>query len=223
MNKYDFLYCITHPKCFVNLNLSFSQEGEDMIIDELLEYRKNGFYVDLGAHHPIHLSNTHKFYVRGWRGLNVDAMPGSMESFRRYRERDINIEAGISDTSGNLTFYEFDEPAVNTLDDSEAEEKIKKGYTLIKKENIKVYNVMELLDKYVPLDVSIDMMDIDIEGLDVRIVAAIDWDKYHPSIVMIEKSEEDRKSAHATNEVLVNAGYELVASTSRTAIYRTNQ
>src|SRR5580658_8816405 len=78
---------------------SFSQEGEDMILASFFEGKKNGFYVDVGAHHPKRFSNTHHFYIRGWRGINVDATPGSMKLFRRTRPDDINIEAAVSDQS----------------------------------------------------------------------------------------------------------------------------
>ena len=53
MNRYDFVHCIKNYNALKDLNLSFSQEGEDMVIDELLKGKKESFYVDLGAHHPI--------------------------------------------------------------------------------------------------------------------------------------------------------------------------
>jgi len=64
---------------------SYSQEGEDMILRRIFEDNETGFYVDVGAHHPARFSNTNYFYKRGWRGLNIDAMPGSMSKFKKYR------------------------------------------------------------------------------------------------------------------------------------------
>ena len=72
---------------------SYSQEGEDMLLDRFLEDRSVGFYVDVGAHHPKRFSNTYRLYCRGWRGLNIDANPGSMTLFQKLRPRDINVEA----------------------------------------------------------------------------------------------------------------------------------
>lgn len=40
---------------------SFSQEGEDLIVHNILYERENGFYVDVGAHHPLRFSNTYAF------------------------------------------------------------------------------------------------------------------------------------------------------------------
>ena len=59
-------------------NISYSQEGEDLILERFFEGKEIGFFVDIGAHHPMRFSNTYIFYLKGWRGINVDATPGSM-------------------------------------------------------------------------------------------------------------------------------------------------
>lgn len=43
---------------------TYSQEGEDRLTDRLLGGRKNGFYIDIGAHHPRRFSNTYYFTGR---------------------------------------------------------------------------------------------------------------------------------------------------------------
>ena len=52
--------------------LSFSQEGEDLILNRFLGKKEKGFYVDIGAHDPKRFSNTNIFYERGWTGINID-------------------------------------------------------------------------------------------------------------------------------------------------------
>ena len=49
-------------------SLCYSQEGEDMILSKIFGGQKSGFYVDVGAHHPLRFSNTYLFYLRGWGG-----------------------------------------------------------------------------------------------------------------------------------------------------------
>jgi len=94
---------------------SFSQEGEDMILQRIFSGKNDGFFVDVGAHHPTRFSNTYLFYLKGWRGINIDAAPGSMTAFRKVRPADINIECPVSDKSDIATFYIFNEPALNTF------------------------------------------------------------------------------------------------------------
>src|SRR6187431_556967 len=103
---------------------SYSQEGEDLILNRILEKKTCGFYVDVGAHHPKRFSNTYLFYQKGWRGINIDAMPGSMAEFRNFRPRDINIEAAVG-AAKEIPFYVFDEKALNTFDSNLAEERKK--------------------------------------------------------------------------------------------------
>ena len=112
-------------------NRCYGQDGEDLILNRLLDGQMQGFYVDVGAHHPIRFSNTYLFYERGWTGINIDAMPGSMKKFRKLRPRDINVECGVASSSGKLTFHRFNEPALNTFDDVEAANKNKPPYHLI--------------------------------------------------------------------------------------------
>ena len=40
---------------------SYSQEGEDLILNRIFEYQQKGFYIDVGAHHPKRFSNTYFF------------------------------------------------------------------------------------------------------------------------------------------------------------------
>ncbi|MCX2716544.1 hypothetical protein OQH61_02215 [Helicobacter sp. MIT 21-1697] len=81
-------------------NKSYAQQGEDLILQEMLNNIQYGFYVDVGAHHPFRFSNTYLFYQKGWKGINIDAMPNSMKLFSRFRPRDINIECGIALNGG---------------------------------------------------------------------------------------------------------------------------
>src|SRR5437868_6288327 len=83
--------------------MSYSQDGEDLVLSRFLSSENKGFYVDVGAHHPTRFSNTYFFYKKGWRGINIDAMPGSMIAFDKMRPRDTNVEAAISDNDSEIT------------------------------------------------------------------------------------------------------------------------
>jgi hypothetical protein len=94
----------------------YSQEGEDVVLARFFEgLGRTGFYVDIGAHHPVGFSNTFYFYRRGWHGVNVDALPGTAKLFQRMRPRDKTIECGVGLEQGVMTYFAFNEPALNTL------------------------------------------------------------------------------------------------------------
>jgi len=116
---------------------AFSQEGEDLILGRVFEGKSDGFYVDVGAHHPTLYSNTYYFYLRGWRGINIDAMPGSMTAFKAGRPRDINLEIAVAENPGKLTYHIFNYPALNTFDPALAKERHGKDiYKIIERREI---------------------------------------------------------------------------------------
>ena len=52
--------------------ISFSQFGEDLLINKIFKKINYGKFLDLGSFHPIHYSNTFLLYLRGWRGININ-------------------------------------------------------------------------------------------------------------------------------------------------------
>ena len=166
---------------------SYSQEGEDMILKRIFEKQSMGFYVDVGAHHPFRFSNTYFFYKQGWNGINIDAMPGSMKLFNTFRSRDINLEIPISNCDQILTYYAFNEPALNGFSkDLSQERNGKNGYFIQQEIKLQTSKLSLVLDKHLPTDTEIDFLSIDVEGLDLDILHSIDWNKYKPKVILIE-------------------------------------
>ncbi len=193
---------------------SFSQEGEDLLLDAFFEnypqdYR--GFYVDIGAHHPFRFSNTYHFYSKGWQGINVDATPGSMNNFKRYRKRDINIEMGVGNEDKSLTFYCFNEPALNTFDEALARQREGKyNYSISKTQTVQVRSLKTILDDYLPQGTKIDFITIDVEGLDLEVLLSNDWQKYRPNLILVEsinnEVETDKIENHLKAEKYLRVG-----------------
>ena len=75
-----------------------------MILYGIFETKKNGFYIDVGAHHPK------RFLLRK---CYIDAMSGSMQFFAKSRPRDNNIEIVVALKAGYLENCVFNEPVLN--------------------------------------------------------------------------------------------------------------
>lgn len=203
---------------------SYAQEGEDLVLNRFLETKTNGFYVDIGAHHPKRFSNTYLFYKMGWRGINMDPMPGSMLEFQKHRPNDINLEIGISDKAEEMTYYLFNEPALNTFSKKEA--KAKDGlrdYRIIEEIKVKTCTLAEVLDKHVPRNTVIDFMTIDVEGLDLQVLQSNNWNVYRPKLLLIEDLDKQSLELYLGNSKLArymqDQHYELVAKTFNTLFY----
>ncbi|RDU72202.1 FkbM family methyltransferase [Helicobacter brantae] len=203
---------------------SFSQEGEDLILKRIFERQKKGFYVDVGAHHPFRFSNTYLFYKKGWRGINLDAMPESMKLFKKYRPRDINLEIPIGESDRELTYHIFNEPALNTFDASRIQEILKNPeFTLIKKIQIQIKSLKDILDQYLPKNQQIDFLSVDVEGLDFEVLKSNDWQKYRPKILLVESLGGGGIKEFLHSEVylfLSSQDYEVFAKTFNTIILR---
>jgi FkbM family methyltransferase len=166
---------------------SYSQEGEDLILLRIFEKKRTGFYVDVGAHHPFRFSNTYLFYRMGWRGINIDATPGSMKLFNKFRKRDINIEVAIGEKEDILIYYIFNEQALNTFDENLAKQRNgKMGYYIIKKLPLKVYPLSKILEEYLPIGQEIDFLNVDVEGKDFEVLKSSDWSRFRPKVVLVE-------------------------------------
>ncbi len=202
-------------------NVSYSQEGEDLILKRHFEGRGSGFYVDVGAHHPVRFSNTYYFYRKGWNGINIDAMPGSMRLFKQFRSRDTNLEIAISDSKMELDYFIFSEPALNGFSKELSETRSSKTKLLATKK-ITTLRLDEILDQHLPKGVRIDFMSIDIEGLDLQALKSNNWQKYRPEFILIEIYNLKMNELHQ-NEIysfLSAQGYELVSKSVYTCIFQ---
>ena len=203
--------------------LSYSQEGEDLILQRIFERKQSGFYVDVGAHHPKRFSNTYIFYRRGWHGINIDASPGTMAAFKRHRPRDINLEIPVSDCVEELTFYEFSDPALNGFSESLSNHRNRTTpYKIVASKKLTTLPLAEILDKHLPDGQEIDFMTIDVEGWDYKVLTSNDWKKYRPKIVLVEIVNSDLETLedNATVNFLKSKGYLVFAKCVNTWIFR---
>ncbi|MDH5645416.1 MAG: FkbM family methyltransferase [Candidatus Heimdallarchaeota archaeon] len=202
---------------------SYSQEGEDRVLYRIFEGIKSGFFVDVGAHHPRRFSNTYLFYKQGWRGINIDAMPGSMAGFKKDRPLDINLELPVSNSGKELTYYSFNEPALNGFSKelTEFRENLGAGYYVEEKTLLKTHKLSEILNNYIPQSTEIDFMTIDVEGLDFEVIQSNDWKKFRPKIILVEilNFSVDDIFDNDVYLYLKDRGYEFYAKTVNTVFF----
>lgn len=175
---------------------SFSSAGEDMILRHILgSDKQDGFFVDVGAYHPTRSSNTYFFYLNGWRGINIEARPGSKALFDRVRPGDINLEIGISGSRGELTYYFIADDS--TMNSFSREFLDHLGiFSEVKREiKVPVMPLAETLERHVPNGRVIDFMNVDVEGYDLEALRSNDWQRFRPKFVVVEdKSVDPNKS-----------------------------
>lgn len=208
----------------VNFYKSYSQDGEDMILRSMFDDlggRPNGFYIDIGALHPFRFSNTAYFYQLGWRGINIEPSPDAIRLFEQHRKNDINLNIGIGEKHEELTFYCFDEPALNSFSKELSEERNRTtSYNITGTMPIKAYPLSDVLEKHLPAGQKIDFMSIDVEGLDMAVLQSNNWEKHKPEFVLAEDLiDVEHLQKSGVYNFLVSKNYRLKAKTERTLIF----
>lgn len=163
-------------------HISFAQEGEDGILARLFENQATGLYVDVGAHHPQRFSNTYRLYLRGWRGINLDPLPGSKVLFDRWRPRDINLQAAIGADGGTIAYHRYEESAFNGLGGGGA----KHTSPLIGIDKIPTRSLASVFDEHLGTGQVIDFLSVDVEGMDEQVLRSNNWARYRPRYVLAE-------------------------------------
>lgn len=208
--------------------VSYSQDGEDMILRSFYEEKFNykGFYVDVGAHDPERFSNTMFFYKMGWSGINIEPTPNAITRFNACRPRDINLNFGVGERHEELTFYCFNEPALNSFSEELSHERDgEKQYYITEKIPVQVCPLSEIFDKHLPAETRIDFLSIDVEGFDLQVLRSNSWVKYRPDYILAEDAIEDMGQLKDSNvyNFVVDQGYKLVAKTQRTLIFKNKE
>ncbi|MDE6833260.1 MAG: FkbM family methyltransferase [Ruminococcus sp.] len=176
-----------------NINMTFSQSGEDSIIKYIFNTmgRKIGTYLDLGANHAFYLSNTYNFYAQGARGVLVEANPELARELIEKRPEDIVINKCIAEKSGEkLDFYIMNGDGLSTTDYQSALNFIKENPALAitKKITIDSITINEIIKEYFPATAP-DIMNIDIEGMELSILKMTDFEKFRPLVIICEMIE----------------------------------
>ncbi len=192
---------------------SYSGNGEDIILMHyLFKNKKNGFYVDIGSFHPKIISNTYNLYKKmGWKGINVDPNPQTHKLFEKYRPNDINLRFGIAEKEEEKTYYNFSYSGANTFDEAFGESKTSRPWnTLLSKERIKCVPLVSIFKAHVPPGTEINLLDIDVEGLDLQVLKSNNWSIYRPMVILVE-DKEFRKNAGSSEIFLYlkEQGYEF--------------
>ena len=163
-----------------------SQFGEDKKIIKLFKEKKNGTYLDLGCFHPIRQNNTYLFHKLGWKGINIDLNPVSIELFNIARPKDINICMAISSNKGSKNlFFDHELSSLNT---------ISKNHTLFLKEAFGKKNLKKKIIKTNTLNnilkenkiKKIDFMNIDIEGNELEVLKTLNFKNLDIKVICIE-------------------------------------
>ncbi|RYF99127.1 MAG: FkbM family methyltransferase, partial [Chitinophagaceae bacterium] len=164
------------------------------------------------------------FYKNGGRGVCVEPNPALHNQIQAKRKRDVCLNAGIA-TNGlaELDFYIIDSHTLSTFSKEDAESLTKEGtYKIQEVVKVPVFSINEVLEKYFEVR-NIDLLSLDVEGLNEEIIASLDLVKFRPKVLCIEtltfSNGNQGNKIKPIAEKLVANGYFAYADTYLNTIF----
>lgn len=180
---------------------SYAQYYEDLEIEKIFNNKKSGRYLEIGGYHPTRLSNTYRLYINGWTGVVVEPNPEVKKLFEKTRPQDRFLNIGISESGGQLKYYKYLIPALNSFAD------INNGHKIIEVININTKKISDVVTE------QFDFVSIDTEGFDEMILRNWPWKKYKPKAICVETDKVK------VDKILLKHGYRLYFQNKFNSIY----
>lgn len=196
---------ITNTFYLKKIKGSYSQYGEDLIINKLLDYKTKGVYLDIGANDPDLLNNTKFFYNKGWSGVNIEPNKTLFDKLSKYRTRDKNLNIGLGPKKDKIPFYEMSEDTLSTFSKEDVFRMEKEGYKIKSTKKVQVLPLKDIFNKHL-YGVNVDFLSIDVEGFEIEVLKSNDWSKFRASLIIVEinhKGEEIMNFLEKNNYSLV--------------------
>jgi FkbM family methyltransferase len=200
---------------------SYAQNMEDILLDRVF-HGQTGTYMDVGANHPYIDSNTYFFYLRGWRGINLEPIPRNHALFVQHRPGDLNLAVAASDFDGTMPFYEIatdgDLTGHSTLSSEVAQHHRGPDFR-VAEYDVPVRTIGSLAEQYriEPPDI----LSIDVESHEHRVIRGIALDRWRPKLLVIESLVPlEHMASHVVWEpTLLQNGYLFATSNGINRFY----
>lgn len=168
--------------------LSYASNREDVVLDRVFPHRSPGFYIDVGANHPVAGSVTAHFYLnRGWRGINVEPSEVFHE-LSRARVGDINLNCALSSSPGETVLYEFPgATGLSTVSSDAARAAEARLNQVSRARRVPLRTLADICAEHVRD--TIDFLSVDVEGHEFQVLSGGDWSRFRPRVVLVEATE----------------------------------
>ena len=165
--------------------ISYAQRYEDLHLLRCFGAQRTGFYIDIGAGHPVYDNVSFAFYLRGWRGITVEPNPWLAELSAAVRPRDHRVQSLVGSAPGTASYYLVEDfHGLSTTVASHAEAARQEYGKGARSMTMPVATLAALCAGNVPA--AIDFLKVDVEGAEKDVLAGGDWRRFRPKVVVLE-------------------------------------
>jgi hypothetical protein len=96
------------------------------------------------------------------------------------------------------------------------------GYRLIESRVVEMQPLRDVLVRCVPQGQDIDLLSVDVEGLDADVLRSNDWNLYRPRMICVESLRDSSGAPRdrSVGDICRELDYEEVAATFNSRIFR---
>jgi FkbM family methyltransferase len=187
------------------LNKSKSQFRQDLFVLTELNFKDNGFFVELGASNGVNFSNTYLLETEfNWNGILAEPARVWHEDLSQNRRAKIDLDCVWKESGEKLNFTETDFALLSTISDFKSHDMHSKARDQGKIYTVNTVSLMDLLKRH-NAPHQIDYLSIDTEGSEYEIIKDFDFDAYAISIITCEHNfTSNRKKIF---DLLISKGY----------------
>jgi FkbM family methyltransferase len=194
---------------------SYSQHNQDINVLKYFNNKRDGFFLDIGAHDGQTLSNTYLLEKEfGWKGICFEPMPHQFARLDECRTS-LNINAAVFNKEGieNFTLVDYDgypdmlsgissEISFRHMGNLISEgSRMKAPLRTIKVKTVILNDILE--DQGIS---EIDFVSLDTEGAELSIVQSMDHHKFHFKLFAIENGNSDPE----IRNYMTSQGYKML-------------
>ena len=222
--KEKFLIPPSSSKTPYNFGGDIKSDGQSNTILEILNNKKNGFFIECGANNGVFNTNTLLLEKEfGWTGILIEAGPKNLESLYKVNRRSWIVPAGLSIKKETMQVEFGDWAQVGQIIDT----------TLLKsfegkKDQSKnpIVTCLPFFSILLALDnPTIDYFSLDVEGYELDILKTIPWDKVNIKVLSVEFIHLEEKGWHIQDlqAFMISQGYIVHSKVKRDFIFIKNE
>ena len=164
------------------LKKTYSQLGQDLNVSKYFDYKKNGYFVDIGAYDGIEYSNTYLLEKKyNWKGICIEVVPSIFNKLKKNRPDVITVNTAVYNTNGDTVEISESNMLSGITKDIDKHVHAKEGKS-VKQTTKTLTKILE--ENNAPS--YIDYMSLDTEGSEYKILQGIDFNKYTFGYLNIE-------------------------------------